>query len=403
VTTVARRGYRFVAPVEKVDPPDKLPQLPSAPSDSVEVFSGRSDRVSAGARNPFPNGRNRSRLLFALASVAGILAALVASKMRSVPHPKARFDQMHVRRLTSTGETVAAAISPDARYVVSAVAVDGKQSLWLRQTAMPSAVEILPPEEVVYFGLAFSHNGDLIYCSRYDKHQPAEGALYELGSLGGHFRKLLSGIAGPVSVSPDGARLAFVQWNLVAGETYVMLSHADGTHEQRLATRKLHRGFREAAAWSPDGTMLAVGITENQLRHSVMLLPVSSGRERLMTNQEWTSVKQLAWMPDGKSLLVVAADPGSLDKQLWRIAYPDGDVHRVTNDFSDYDGVSLTADGESLVTVARAAPSSIWVTASRDPGTARKLVAEWAITTGCWDSLGCRTGAFSIHQRRAAA
>lgn len=375
IETVARRGYRFVAPIEKFEVPEEPAKVAVPVFEDTELRQHDPVEIRAEPGNRPPRALPRSRLLLALALAAAILRMFLANTARRESSPNARFDQMRVKRLTSTGETVAAAVSPDGRYVVYAVAADGKQSLWLHQTAISSAIEIVPPEEVVYFGLTFSRNGNLIYCSRYGKNRPADGAVYELASLGGHFRKLISGIAGPLSVSPNGGHFAFVRWNLAAGETYIMLTDADGTNERWLATRKLNRSYREALAWSPDGQWIATGVTEDQVRHSVVVMPVAGGPERLISHREWTDVKQVAWMPDGKSLIVVAAAAGSLDAQLWRIAYAEGDVHRLTNDSSDYDGVSLTADGETLVTVARAAPSSIWVTGTDNPGTARKLVA----------------------------
>jgi Tol biopolymer transport system component/DNA-binding winged helix-turn-helix (wHTH) protein len=375
IARVTRRGYRFVASVEKVKASDELSEHSALPFDYVHVSACDGADPRAEEEKFFPKGLRRPRLLFVIASIGLIFTAFLTVTVWTLLHRNTHFDRMHVRRLTSNGQTITAAVSPDARYVVYAVAVDGRQSLWLRQTAISSAVEIVPPEEVVYSGLAFSHDGSLIYCSRYDKRQPTYGALYEIGNLGGHFRKLLSGIAGPVAVSPDGARLAFVRWNIPAGQTYLMLSNADGTNEERLATRRLNRAFQQGAAWSSDGTLIAVGAAEDQWRYSVVLLPVLGGRERVIANREWTRVKHLAWMPDGKSLIVAAADMASLDTQLWRIAYPDDEVHRVTNDSSDYEGVSLTANGESLVTVARAAPYSIWVTALNDTSPARKLIA----------------------------
>ena len=45
-------------------------------------------------------------------------------------------------RLTSTGKATHAAISPDGNYVVHVVNDSGKQSLWVRQVATSSNVQI---------------------------------------------------------------------------------------------------------------------------------------------------------------------------------------------------------------------------------------------------------------------
>jgi hypothetical protein len=43
------------------------------------------------------------------------------------------------------------------------MADSGQQSLWLRQVATTSNVQIVPPAEVQYVGMTFSHDGNYLY------------------------------------------------------------------------------------------------------------------------------------------------------------------------------------------------------------------------------------------------
>ena len=70
---------------------------------------------------------------------------------------------MQITRLTSHGKAKNAAISPDGRYIVHVMEEEGKESLWLRQVATNSNIQILPPEDVSFKGLTFSVDGDYIY------------------------------------------------------------------------------------------------------------------------------------------------------------------------------------------------------------------------------------------------
>jgi Tol biopolymer transport system component len=73
-----------------------------------------------------------------------------------------------------------------------------------------------------------------------------------------------------------------------------------------------------------------------------------------------TSGLGLAWL-DGASLVVSRATDTGAPTQLWRLTYPGGQLSRLTNDLSDYAGVSLTADGGSLVTSRSDVSVGVWV------------------------------------------
>ncbi|HVF46365.1 MAG TPA: hypothetical protein VNA17_02240, partial [Pyrinomonadaceae bacterium] len=71
---------------------------------------------------------------------------------------------MKITRLTTTGKATVAAISPDGRYVVYAMNDNGQQSLWMRQTATESNVQIVPPAaNVEYARLIFSPDGNFLF------------------------------------------------------------------------------------------------------------------------------------------------------------------------------------------------------------------------------------------------
>src|SRR5439155_25033819 len=48
-------------------------------------------------------------------------------------------------------------------------------------------------------------------------------------------------------------------------------------------------------------------------------------------------------------------------RQLWRVASADGRPSRLTNDLSDYDGVSLSTAGDMLATTRVVQRASIWI------------------------------------------
>ena len=64
-------------------------------------------------------------------------------------------EQMQITQITTHGKAKMAAISPDGKYIVHVMEEAGKESLWLRQVATGSNVEIFPSTAVSFIGLTF--------------------------------------------------------------------------------------------------------------------------------------------------------------------------------------------------------------------------------------------------------
>ena len=91
---------------------------------------------------------------------------------------------MLITNLTESGKAVNAAISPDGRFVVYVLSEKEKESLWMRQVAAESAVQILPPEPMLIYGITFSPDGNFIYLQRGERNS-ANSDLYRMPALGG--------------------------------------------------------------------------------------------------------------------------------------------------------------------------------------------------------------------------
>jgi Tol biopolymer transport system component len=100
---------------------------------------------------------------------------------------------------------------------------------------------------------------------------------------------------------------------------------------------------------------------------------VEDGKVTTLADPGWDFAAHCAWLPDGRSLLVVARGRDQANSQLWAVSHPEGEVRRVTNDLNDRRLVSLTADGRVLVSVAGTLSSSIWSVPLRGTGRARRM------------------------------
>src|SRR5262245_25382225 len=112
-----------------------------------------------------------------------------------------------VIRLTHTGKAARAAISPDGKYVAHVIEESGKQSLWLRQVATSSEIQIVPPDEVAYIGITFSPDGNFIYYVRGQQRDLREGSfgdrgtLFKTPTLGKTEQKMLTELDGQITLS----------------------------------------------------------------------------------------------------------------------------------------------------------------------------------------------------------
>jgi TolB protein len=82
-------------------------------------------------------------------------------------------------------------------------------------------------------------------------------------------------------------------------------------------------------------------------------------------------------------LVAVVFDPSLSSRgQIVRIAYPGGDMRRITNDLNQYSGVSLTADSRSLVSVQRDTQANLYVLPGGDSARAVPVTSSASARDG---------------------
>lgn len=95
------------------------------------------------------------------------------------------FQTMQITKLTDNGAAEYVAISPDGRFVLYPRRDGEKLSLWLRQTAAQTDVQILPPAVVHFQGLSFTSDRTYIYFVRSDSNNLYVKSAHTMPMLGG--------------------------------------------------------------------------------------------------------------------------------------------------------------------------------------------------------------------------
>src|SRR4030095_930709 len=144
--------------------------------------------------------------LLRIASGFGIYK--LANRNQSSASPPTPFQAIELLRLTNSGRVYDSAISPDGKYVAYVVEKDGKQSIWLRQIVNSNNIQVVPPDDIQFYGVTFLGAGDFFYYIAKERNNSI-GTLYRVPALGGAPVKLIADVDGPITLSPDEKQMAF--------------------------------------------------------------------------------------------------------------------------------------------------------------------------------------------------
>jgi eukaryotic-like serine/threonine-protein kinase len=351
---------------------------PGANFTAGETFSAPADPVPTGE----PQRRPRASPLLLAALAASVLLVPGAFYLneyfgrespREILRPAA--EPIKQTRLTTLGRITDSAISPDGRFFAY-IAKDGaKSALYVRQTATNDTVDVMPSADVYYGGLSFSPDGNHLYFNSGDNKKSAINDLYRIETSGGKPRKLIADVDSKVSFAPGGEEFSFRRTMGSIQESGIFIADADGTNERKIAARSLSSGFVGTPVWSPDGRTIATltgNGNEKGEQYSLIGIDLEGGAEKPIGTKRWNWYEEIAWMPDGSELLLNVQEKTGAPHQLWRVAYPGGEVLKVTNDFNNYRGVSVTADA-SLVTVKNTLTANLFVAPFEKLENARQL------------------------------
>lgn len=347
------------------------------PRSVADASSGRIATVQTEPKRP----TTRRFLLPLIAAIALGVALLALLAWRGAFHPgmaATAFQNPSIASLTSSGDVVQARISPDARYLAYISNQRGQFSLWVRQIAINSAVQIIPPGNGIISDVAFTPDGNFLdYIV--DAMGEATGKLYQIPVLGGSPRRLLESSNGAITFSPDGSSMAYSSLDVPANEIALMVSRVDGSGARKLATHKatFQYGFFNILRWSPGGKFIVAHVTDpnepNGLSGTLVKVDVASGTQQPMPGRHWRLLHDFVWLPDESGLVLAAQDKTAVPAQIWALSYPGGVVRRISNDISDYLSVALSADARTIAAVQRNLTSDIWTAPASNPDAARQV------------------------------
>ncbi len=294
VETVARRGYRFIAPVSIAKP---LPENPTREGrDATPHVHGRLDlrRLIVSLMTGLAGGALLLTIVFAF-DIAGVREWLRSRTANGV----------QVQRITDfLGVKESPAISPDGKTVAFVAPVDGRKQIWVRLVAGGSPLQLTHDDADHESPRWTPDSSSLIYLTP----NPSAGELgtiWELPALGGVARRVASAVSGG-DVSHDGRRIATFQ--LRGAEVVLVILSSDGTVLREVKRFPNLYGYA-TPRWSPDDHWIAfIRGWGYVFDFAIQVISWEGGEPRDIARGEM--LRGFSWLPDG-SRIVYSSSSGS--------------------------------------------------------------------------------------------
>lgn len=342
IETVPRRGYRFIAEVREI---------------SAESTPEKTDRHTASKKN-FSMPDIRAFYLPAGAVALSLISIMffvgrIERASKSPGDATLILAPFALEKLSTNGKVFHTVISPNGKNLIYTNIIGGKESVWLRELESGSNFEIISPSDAVYYGLEISPDGGTLYFASRLKNVERQADIYRVSVFGGVPVKVAGEAQGWMSVSPDGLKISFVRCFYREDENCSLwiADSADGKNEKKLLARP--QPFRIAAnRFSPAGTSIAFasGQSKNAANEfGLSEIDIETGEERPLTPEKFFNNKSLAWLPDGKDLLVTASRIPNKNFGIWRISINSGSAGLLTRDAETYSNLSLDKSASLLI------------------------------------------------------
>ncbi|MGH9947109.1 MAG: hypothetical protein ACRD6X_07925, partial [Pyrinomonadaceae bacterium] len=309
------------------------------------------------------------RLKYAVAVTAAIsvcLAAVFGFYYFNGSKANSPFEKIKLTRLTNNGKVSAATLSLDGKFIAYVLSEAEGNSLWVRQTDAANDTRIVAPVKAQFWGLTFTPDGMHIYYNLFTSDK-SDLEIFRIPSLGGVSEKIPNVIASFLSVSPDGKHIAYIQSDSAAGQNYLIVADADGSNQQVISRKDQPNTFESnvpVVSWSPDGETVAclVNYFEADASYSSIIgIDVRDGSEKSLSDKRWYDVFSIEWLKNGSGLLISGSEKVSGSNQVLFLSYPQGEARQITNDLSQYDSLSATADGQSFVSIETNTINGIYI------------------------------------------
>jgi Tol biopolymer transport system component len=384
VTMAAPAATPGVAGATPAPTPSGATPIGASASSPAVPASDSSAVVAAAKRHKWGIFAGAVVLLALLAAAGWGVYSFLA---RPAPVAQVPFQNFTISQITNSGDAVAAAVSPDGKFILSVKNDGGLESLWLRNVPTAGDTQIVAPAAAQYADLAFSPDGNYIY---FKQRMSATGFnLFRATVLGGTPQLVVKDVDSDLTFSPDGKRMAYLRANDPDLGQFRLLSAAlDGSDEKVLFKGPIGNVTLRNLSWSPDGKGIAWPALSLE-SSAVDLFDLKSGQVHTFATFNDRSLRSLAWMPDGRGFLVQYFAGPQSPMQIGFLSYPGAKFTTVTRDTNTYPSFSLAANGNMIAAVQSKTTRELALLGANGtelPSSSSPLATEKNIGGMSWDT-----------------
>ncbi len=391
IETLPKRGYRFIAAVEKplgrqtssiVDTPDLTPDQAS---EAVQKLAPEGSRIqiSVPEGQRVPSRRVKGWALAAAFLAGAVMIWLNWDGLRIVLQERFRAGRdlaQTAERYTSrplatlAGGEYEPALSPDGKTIAFVWGQEGNQQFHIYTQAIDVGSPVRLTTHLSGEGSpAWSTDGRylaFITCTE----NVQESGLYIIPISGGAERKIAN-IAPRTHIfdrqidwSPDGNSLALVDRSSAEEPFSIYVLSLNNGAKRRLATPPTGSPGDSGPVFSPDGREIAFRRTENIGNNDLYIVSSWGGKPRRLTfDRRFTSAH--AWSQDGRDIVFASKRSGPIS--LWRIKASGGLPQPMPGVTEGAYNLAIARTGDRLVYSKYFSDSNIWETDLGTGGRAR--------------------------------
>lgn len=322
IETLARRGYRFLAPVTVVGagaPEEDKPSLVTEVA-SAGLAAADQPELRAAAVVARPASAKRPRIWLWIIAVTAGLGALAAAFVAGVDERPAYTAPPRITQVTFSGrvgpgdpqfESFAGTATDGSRIYFSQI--ENGRAMLAQALIADGETSTLPlPDELAAPSLGdISPDGSRLLLRNHLATAP-EQALWVVSTIGGTARRIPGILAQDATWMPDGQRILYASGN----DLYI--ARDNGSESHKLATLP---GRAFWMRWSPDGTRLRLTLLNSETHTSALWEVTSDGSGAHVLLQSWNRLPAAeccgSWTDDGRYYVFESARSG--ESNIWAI------------------------------------------------------------------------------------
>ncbi len=309
---------------------------------------------------------SRRRLRTAVYSGIGVAILIIsltvmAQRLRTRGSATPLFAAGETTRLTSSGDVLMSAISPDGAWIATVSNNGEKQTIAALNLVTKARIDLSWEKEVRLSGLTFSPDHRFLFYLQDDLRDLR--TLYAVSLTDGSRHKVIEDVDSPIAFSPDGGHFVFTRANPDRNESALFIAARDGSGVRPLSVLREPEAFLFSGGdWTADGKSVLWPARAADQRFRIAQIAMS-GTATYPLPEPVGWIGQISRLGGGfvGQFLISLGLTGDRSAQIFQFDPKRHTLRQVTRGLDRAIGVTVSSNAQRLVTTMKSRVSSIWV------------------------------------------